>query len=52
MEKSIFEAFTNLYSLSKTLRLELKTIGKTLKNMKKKIKLNKNLGRLKAIPYF
>ena len=32
---NIYENFTNLYSLSKTLRFELVPQGKTLDNMKK-----------------
>jgi CRISPR-associated protein Cpf1 len=32
---NIFEGMTNLYSLSKTLRFELKPVGKTLENIKK-----------------
>lgn len=41
-DKKVFEKFTNLYSLSKTLRFELKPIGKTLENMKSKIGYGKN----------
>ncbi len=33
--KSVFDSFTNLYSLSKTLRFELKPVGKTLEHLKK-----------------
>ncbi|NJK71824.1 MAG: hypothetical protein HC932_06370 [Thermales bacterium] len=33
-DQSIFSKFTNLYSLTKTLRFELKPVGKTLENMK------------------
>jgi len=32
--KSIFDEFTNKYALSKTLRFELKPVGKTLENMR------------------
>ena len=39
----IFSEFTNLYSLSKTLRFELKPIGKTLENMRDNLKFDKNL---------
>ena len=31
--KSVFDDFTNLYSLSKTLRFELKPVGKTLNHL-------------------
>jgi hypothetical protein len=34
MNNSSFADFTNLYSLSKTLRFELKPVGKTLENMR------------------
>ena len=34
-EIKMFDKFTNLYKVSKTLRFELKPIGKTLENMKK-----------------
>ncbi len=34
-EKKKFEEFTGLYSLSKTLRFELKPVGKTMENIKK-----------------
>jgi CRISPR-associated protein Cpf1 len=34
--KSIWDEFTNMYSLSKTLRFELKPIGKTLEHIKQK----------------
>lgn len=34
MQKNIFDDFTGLYPLSKTLRFELKPIGKTLENIK------------------
>lgn len=37
------EKFTNLYALSKTLRFELKPIGKTLENMHKNLGFDKNL---------
>jgi len=35
-EKSIWNEFTNMYSISKTLRFKLKPIGKTFDNIKKK----------------
>jgi hypothetical protein len=41
-DKKVFEKFTNLYSLSKTLRFELRPMGKTLENMKSKIGYGKN----------
>ena len=44
--KKEFEAlseFTNLYSLSKTLRFELKPVGKTLENMRSHLHYDKNL---------
>lgn len=34
MKQSVFDSFTNLYSLSKTLRFELRPVGATLKNLK------------------
>jgi hypothetical protein len=34
-QKSVFENFTNKYSLSKTLRFELKPVGKTRENIEK-----------------
>lgn len=37
MNKHVFEGFANLYSISKTLRFELKPVGRTLENMKEKI---------------
>ncbi len=36
IKKSIWDSFTNKYPLSKTLRFELKPIGRTLENIKKK----------------
>ncbi len=42
MSKEFLKAFTNCYSLSKTLRFELRPIGKTLENMKSKIGYEKN----------
>ncbi len=42
--KSVFdEKFTNLYSLTKTLKFELKPVGKTLDNMRMHLKYDKNL---------
>lgn len=38
-----FDSFTNLYSLSKTLRFELKPVGKTLENMQKNLRWDKDL---------
>lgn len=48
MQKTIrhlnsFDKFTNLYSLSKTLRFELKPVGKTLDNMKKDLQWDERL---------
>ncbi len=43
MEKSIFDGMTNLYSLSKTLRFELKPVGKTLENMKTNLAYDESL---------
>lgn len=43
MDKKIFEQFTNQYSLSKTLRFELKPVGKTLENMKEHFEYNPDL---------
>ena len=40
---SVFSKFTNLYSLSKTLRFELKPVGKTLENMRKQLKYDETL---------
>ena len=43
-EKCLFdEKFTNRYSLAKTLRFELKPIGKTLDNMRMHLKYDENL---------
>jgi CRISPR-associated protein Cpf1 len=42
-DKSIFSQFTNLYSLTKTLRFELKPIGKTLENLWKAQGKDENL---------
>lgn len=41
--KNIYKDFANQYELSKTLRFELKPIGKTLEKMKENIKYDKNL---------
>jgi hypothetical protein len=41
--ESVFDDFTNLYSLSKTLRFELKPIGKTLENMREQLKYDETL---------
>lgn len=41
--KSIFDNFTRQYSLSKTLRFELKPIGKTRENMDANLEYDKNL---------
>lgn len=38
-----FSKFTNQYSLSKTLRFELKPVGKTLDNMRQQLKYDKDL---------
>ncbi len=40
---AVFDNFTNLYSLSKTLRFELKPEGKTLDNMREHLGWNKDL---------
>lgn len=40
-----FEEFTHLYSISKTLRFELKPVGKTLENIKKRNILTKDMHR-------
>lgn len=42
-KSSVFENFTNKYSLSKTLRFELKPEGKTLENMKIHLGYDKDL---------
>ena len=43
-KKSIFdERFTRLYSLSKTLRFELKPVGKTLENMREHLRYDEKL---------
>jgi len=39
----IFEEFTNLYALSKTLRFELKPVGRTLENMKNHFEYDKEI---------
>lgn len=43
MSNNIFSKFTNQYSLSKTLRFELKPVGKTLENMRNHLRWDKNL---------
>lgn len=43
-----FEKFTNLYSLSKTVRFELKPIGKTLENIQKNGLLKEDENRAKS----
>lgn len=40
---SLFSNFTNLYELSKTLRFELKPIGKTLEKMREHLQYDRNL---------
>lgn len=47
MGKEEFENFTNLYSLSKTLRFELKPVGKTAENIKTKGLLKEDEDRAK-----
>ncbi len=42
-EGSVFDQFTNQYSLSKTLRFELKPIEKTLENMREHLQYDKKL---------
>ena len=42
-DKSLFSEFTNLYSLTKTIRFELKPIGNTLTNMYKNLEYDVNL---------
>ena len=42
-EKSIFDEFTGKYSLSKTLKFELRPVGKTLENMRQHLGYDKNL---------
>lgn len=42
-KKSIFDDFTGKYQLSKTLRFELKPVGKTLDNMREHLRYDKNL---------
>jgi len=37
MKSSIWDSFVNQYSLSKTLRFELKPVGATLENMRNRI---------------
>ncbi len=46
-EKSIWDEFTNMYSISKTLRFELKPVGKTYENIKKKEIIEKDKKREK-----
>ncbi len=43
MANNLFGDFTNLYSLSKTLRFELKPVGKTLENMRKHLRYDESL---------
>lgn len=43
MTNSVFEGMTNLYSLSKTLRFELKPVGKTRENMDDNLEYDKDL---------
>jgi len=43
MEQSVFEKFTRKYSLSKTLRFELKPVGKTLENMRDHLEYDETL---------
>ncbi|PIU14814.1 hypothetical protein COT20_02415 [bacterium (Candidatus Gribaldobacteria) CG08_land_8_20_14_0_20_39_15] len=42
-EKSIFDKFTNLYEVLKTLRFELKPVGKTLHNMQNDFEYDENI---------
>jgi CRISPR-associated protein Cpf1 len=42
MSNSHFNQFTGLYSLSKTLRFELRPVGKTLENMRNRVFVDKN----------
>lgn len=42
-EKNIFNEFTNLYELSKTLRFELKPIGNTIDKMRQHLRYDKDL---------
>lgn len=42
-EGSVFDSFTNKYALSKTLRFELKPVGKTLENMRRDFEYDKDL---------
>ncbi len=42
-QKGIFDDFTNKYSLSKTLRFELKPVGETLVNMREHLKFDEKL---------
>lgn len=42
-KKSVFDSFTNKYALSKTLRFELKPVGRTLENMRTHLKYDENL---------
>lgn len=43
MAENLFDGFTNLYSLSKTLRFELKPVGKTLENMREHLRYDESL---------
>gem|GEM_PF-1430372 len=43
MDQKILEKFTNRYSSIRTLRFELKPIGKTLENMRRNLRYDKNL---------
>ncbi len=47
-KKSIFDNFTNMYRLSKTLRFELKPIGKTLENIERKGLISQDEERAKS----
>jgi len=42
-EENFFDEFTNLYSVTKTLRFELKPVGETLENMKKHLEYDEDL---------
>lgn len=42
-DKNLFAKFTNRYALSKTLRFELKPVGKTLENMREHLRWDKDL---------
>ncbi|KKT34863.1 MAG: hypothetical protein UW24_C0020G0033 [Parcubacteria group bacterium GW2011_GWA2_44_12] len=41
--ENIFDQFTGKYSLSKTLRFELKPVGKTLEKMREHFEYDKNI---------